>query len=283
MEQTLGHSADIRQISPLNGGCTHPAYHLDTKEGSFFLKTSENQQVSFVAEAHQLEAMHQSGTTLIIPRPIASIDADNNGPGFLLLPYFAPGKPCKQWEEELGRGLALLHQSTSSSFGFDYDTFCGATRLDNRRATKWVPFFAEQRLQSLFDILCHRKQLDDTDQKRFSLLIKTLSERLNEPLVPSLLHGDLWAGNVITNQQGHPVLIDPAAYYGHPEAEFGMTTLYGGFSQRFYAAYQESKPLETNWQQRCIIYRFWHITNHAVLFGGQYIKQTCEILARICR
>lgn len=43
-----------------------------------------------------------------------------------------------------------------------------------------------------------------------------------------MLHGDLWSGNIgaVLEADGvtsRPVIFDPATYFGHHEAEFGMS------------------------------------------------------------
>jgi protein-ribulosamine 3-kinase len=91
--------------------------------------------------------------------------------------------------------------------------------------------------------------------------------------VPSLLHGDLWGGNYATDEEGAPVIFDPAVYYGDREADLAMTELFGGFPEEFYAAYREAWPLDGGYGQRKILYKLYHVLNHANLFGGGYARQ----------
>jgi fructosamine-3-kinase len=96
---------------------------------------------------------------------------------------------------------------------------------------------------------------------------------------PTLLHGDLWSGNYMVDEKGQPVLIDPAVYYGHREADLAMTLWFGGFDADFYAAYDEALPLAAGWRERCEIYRLYHVLNHLNLFGSAYYGQAMSILA----
>ena len=50
---------------------------------------------------------------------------------------------------------------------------------------------------------------------------------------PSVLHGDLWSGNIAA-VDGKPCIFDPAVYYGHHEAEWGMS---------WHAAPRQAAPL----------------------------------------
>ena len=96
----------------------------------------------------------------------------------------------------------------------------------------------------------------------------------------SLIHGDLWSGNAIAGPLGEPAMIDPAVHYGWAEAELGMTTLFGGFPQAFYSAYEEVRPLDAGWRERLPIYNLYHVLNHVNLFGEGYLGQARSILHR---
>ncbi len=108
--------------------------------------------------------------------------------------------------------------------------------------------------------------------------LPSLLEGTDEP--PSLLHGDLWGGNFLVDDEGGPVLIDPAVYYGHREAELAMTSLFGGFGPAFYSAYQQEWPLPEGWADRTGLYQLYHVLNHLNLFGGGYGHQAEAIIGR---
>ena len=95
-----------------------------------------------------------------------------------------------------------------------------------------------------------------------------------------MLHGDLWNGNFICNRQGEAVLIDPAVYYGHREADLAMTKLFGGFSNAFYEAYHQEYPLKSGWEYREDIYKLYHVMNHLNIFGRGYLAETERILEK---
>jgi fructosamine-3-kinase len=97
---------------------------------------------------------------------------------------------------------------------------------------------------------------------------------------PALLHGDLWNGNVLFDTLGQPVLIDPACYWGWPEAEIAMCALFGGFPQSFYTSWESAARPETGWRERLPIYQLYHLLNHLNLFGGAYHTQVMATLRR---
>jgi len=95
---------------------------------------------------------------------------------------------------------------------------------------------------------------------------------------PTLLHGDLWGGNYIIDNRGNPCLIDPAAYFGHREADLAMTKLFGGFNTTFYNSYNEEYPLKEGWENRENLYKLYHILNHLNLFGSSYYNQVISLI-----
>ena len=99
----------------------------------------------------------------------------------------------------------------------------------------------------------------------------------------SLIHGDLWSGNYLCDEQSRPVIIDPAVYYGNREAEFAMTLLFGGFDEKFYLAYNEVFPLQKDWKYRIDLYKLYHVLNHLNLFGMGYYSQVISILKKYVR
>ena len=112
-------------------------------------------------------------------------------------------------------------------------------------------------------------------------MIGRLDQYISEPAGgPSLHHGDLWSGNVHIAASGEPALIDPSAYFGHREAEWGMMTLFGSFSSRVSDAYHEAYPLEPGWRERNPLYQLYHLMNHLNLFGVGYHSQVMAIVRR---
>ena len=93
------------------------------------------------------------------------------------------------------------------------------------------------------------------------------------------MHGDLWGGNWGADRDETPVVYDPACYYGDREADLAMTRLFGGFGPEFYAAYNESWPLEAGFRRRSDLYNLYHVLNHFNLFGGGYRNQAAEMLS----
>jgi fructosamine-3-kinase len=93
-----------------------------------------------------------------------------------------------------------------------------------------------------------------------------------------LVHGDLWSGNFICDENHDPVLIDPAVYYGIAAVDLGMTTLFGGFSKEFYEAYAYHAPFPSNYEEQWRIAKLYPLLIHLILFGKSYLGEIEEIL-----
>lgn len=272
-----GEPVDLR---PVSGGCIAQARIATFRDGSrVFLKTAENAQGMFECEAKGLTAL-ASANAIRTPRVLrVSRDA-------LVLEVISSGPKSPEFFEIFGRQFARLHACHGPYHGFDSDNFIGSTPQLNEpmgRGDDWVEFFMERRL---------RYQLDLAEQNGHGSELRGLLDQ-SEAVVadvlaasqeaPSLLHGDLWGGNFMVDEQGLPCLIDPAVYYGHREADLAMTRLFGGFTPEFYSAYEEESPLAPGHADRLPLYQLYHLLNHLNLFGRSYYSQCRQILLRFAR
>jgi fructosamine-3-kinase len=203
-------------------------------------------------------------------------------PNLLLLEWIEAGTPASDFQIRLGEQLATTHRiRTHTHYGFDQNHFIGATPQTNlpwvpAESGAWADFWWTHRLQPMFQ----RLKSPDLIRKGLTLSDK-LPDLLGDPEeTPSLLHGDLWSGNIVADSLGRPVMYDPAPYYGYREAELGMTKLFGGFTRDFFQAYTRTAPLPDGWQDRLDLYKLYHVLNHAVLFGSSYLRQTEALLNR---
>ena len=265
--------AIITDSNHASGGCINDSRIITLQDGrEYFLKThplTSKLPDFFQAEFDALTLLGDS-QTINVPKPIV---VENE---FIVLEIFHEGSQAKDWQEQMGHNLALLHQQTQQKqFGFSHNNYLGTTQQVNNWQDNWLEFYREQRLGhqlNLFKLKCASD--DDLLKSGFELLNK-LDEIIGDIQEPAvLLHGDLWSGNAAANDKGEPVIFDPASYYGHREAEFGMMRLFGGFDSRCEAAYQEIWPFEADLERRITLYRLYHELNHLNLFGSAYYS-TC--------
>jgi protein-ribulosamine 3-kinase len=267
----------ILSITSLSGGCISNAYRITTHDKTnYFLKY--NSAVSndmFIKEANGLKELIKS-KAIRIPEVLEF------GKDYILLEYINSGNRKKNFSEEFGQRFANMHKFTLESFGYFEDNYIGSNVqkniADEQEKVDWVSFYFNKRI--LFQLQLAEKFGSATEELRGG--ISKLEDRINQIITtgdkPSLLHGDLWSGNYMIDENGSAVLIDPAVYYGHREADLGMTKLFGGFGAEFYEAYNETFPLEDGYEYRENIYKLYHVLNHLNLFGGGYYSQAMSLI-----
>jgi fructosamine-3-kinase len=262
----------IQSRQPLTGGNICNSQCITTTSGSrFFVKSLTDAPPNlFGAEAAGLDAIRQTGS-LRVP------EVYGYSPHWLVLEHLEPGPKQPDYWTALGIGLARMHQATTMRFGFDCDNYCGATPQPNPATLDGHQFFAEHRLLHQGRLAHDNGLLDRAALRELEGICARLPDLI--PVQPaSLVHGDLWAGNVHVDNLGAPVLIDPACYRGWAEADIAMTRLFGGFGEAFYAAYLAKAPLQAGWQQRADLYNLYHLLNHLNLFGTSYGRQVARVL-----
>ena len=271
----------VTGVHPVSGGCIHEAARLETTRGAFFAKWNERGPAElFVREAEALRALKDAGSALLVPEVLLASPPREGRPGFVVMEYLQPSSGHGRSElEALGRGLAEVHRRLAKAFGFSVTTYCGPTPQDNTFAASWVEFYAERRIRALVRLLEEKGQVGASEQGLLHKLADRLPALLGHETEPSLIHGDLWSGNVLHTARG-PALVDPACAYADREMEFGITTLFGGFGHRFFAAYAEAWPLPTGWRERNPLYQLYHLLNHFLIFGGAYGPQALALARR---
>jgi len=277
----------IRNAASLGGGCINNATRLETENGSLFLKTNDRcPHDMFEREAEGLTALAEfpfpRGRGVRGEGEIRTPQSFLFSTNFILLEYIEAGARKKDFWETLGEQLARLHLRTSPRFGFDHNNYIGSTPQINTWEEDGYKFFGEHRLLFQAELWSKRNQQSAfSNQKSFNTLIKRLPE-LIPPQPASLIHGDLWSGNIHTDEGGNPVLIDPAAHYGWAEAELAMMNLFGSTPDPFFHAYESVRPLQKGYKERFDLYNLYHLLNHANLFGGSYVSSVNAIIHRYC-
>ena len=267
----------ITRAEPVTGGCINAGCVLHLAHGPrLFLKHNAHAPADmFMREAEGLAALARSDGPRV-PRPLLA------GGQFLLLEYLAPAPLGPRAWEALGRQLAALHAPAAPMFGFPHANYLGSTPQPNNPVADGFEFFAEQRLLFQARLARERGRLPAHGLRQAERLAIRLPQLV--PAQPaSLIHGDLWSGNVIAGPDGALCLIDPAAHHGWAEAELAMTGLFGGFPAAFYGAYAEAaqalgRPLAAGWRERFPVYNLYHLLNHLNLFGPAYLGEVSALL-----
>ncbi len=267
-------SEKVLDAVPVSGGDIGSSYRVKTEKSDYFIKRYSSSGLPGM-EAAGINAMAAT-KTISVPEVISFDDHS------LVLKFIKQAGRCSDFQTLLGRGLAAMHRVSAEQtehrevkgFGFNKDNYIGTTPQKNTACDNWTDFLIENRLG--YQIRLAADSALTSAWNRLSGKIPQLLAGTEEP--PCLIHGDLWGGNVISGEDSKPVIIDPAAYYGHREMELGMTRLFGGFNSEFYMAYDSVYPLKPGWEKRINLYILYHVLNHYNMFGGGYRSQALNLI-----
>lgn len=279
IEAVLG--TRIERAEPLSGGDINAAHRLDLRDGRrVFAKTNDRADPAmFPAEARGLAWLGEA-RSLRVPEVIAVSSGAAGEPTFLVLELIESGVPRRGFDEALGRGLADLHRFGAPNHGLDHDNFIGSLPQSNRSRPRWAEFYGDARLLPQLDLAERRGLADAALVRGFERLFARLDDLVGPEEPPARLHGDLWGGNLHVGDAGEPCLIDPACYGGHREIDLGMMRLFGGFSERVFAAYAEHHPLAAGHVDRVPLYQLYPLMVHLNLFGSGYLAGVKSALGR---
>jgi fructosamine-3-kinase len=283
----------VRSTRAVHGGDISQAFTVGDGTRSFFVKTQSAPSLPagrmsggvpfaaarldlFEAEAAGLAEL-AAANAVRVPQVLCHGVAA--GVAYLVLEYL----PLQQHGDaaQLGRQLAQQHRVSAAQFGGWRDNWIGATPQPNAWMDAWVDFWRERRLGFQLQLAAENGYGGALQRDGEALMARLDGFFAGYRPSPSLLHGDLWAGNHGFLADGSPVIFDPAVYCGDREADLAMSELFGGFAPDFYAAYCEAWPLDAGYAVRRTLYNLYPILNHANLFGGGYAAQAQRMMAQL--
>lgn len=278
LQKALG--KEFKSVQRVSGGSINQAAKITLSDGKdCFLKWNRSADPNmFVVEEKGLELLKSADTELRVPEVLVT-GKTNNGIGYLAQEYIEEGQSGTNSAEVFGKNLAALHKHHKEQYGLDHDNYIGKLPQSNSWHDNWIDFFVDERMKPQLKMATDAGKLNSSTVKHFESMYQKLPDIFpDEPA--SLLHGDLWGGNYFYDDSGNATIYDPAVYYGHREIELAFTHLFGGFSGRFYSAYEEAYPLESGFSQRKDIYNLYPLLVHTNLFGGSYGRQVTSIVRR---
>lgn len=260
----------LAHVRPVSGGCINDTTVISDGNASFFVKLNVAKHAAmFEAEADGLRELSRA-KALRVPSPICLGSDDRHA--WLVLEYLGDVKSraSSDWSRA-GRELATMHRSRQKQYGWHRDNTIGSTPQVNQYSDDWIEFLRRRRIGYQLDLAArngHRGQLQVRGRRLLDRLPALFTDYAPDA---SLLHGDLWSGNIGFAENGEPVVFDPAVYYGDRETDVAMTELFGGFADDFYRGYEEVWPLDRGYRIRKHVYNLYHLLNHLNLFGAGYL------------
>jgi len=268
-----------KNIEQVHGGDIHSAWQIEFANQKLFLKRNNRNKRFLEFEKYCLQNLreHINLKNLVIPEVIAYRNIKNIE---ILLIEWIDMQNFDQ--KKLGKGLGELHLHSNESnpriFGYPVEGFIGTTNQKKGWENNWIDSFLNLRITPQLSIL-KSNVLDKETINKVKEKIK--SELLNHKPINTLVHGDLWSGNVGIDKSGKGVIFDPASWWADNEVDIAMTRLFGGFRKEFYEEYHKIFPLKEGFEKRITIYNFYHIINHANIFGGSYFNQVKDYAKEI--
>lgn len=177
--------------------------------------------------------------------------------------------------------LAALHQIRSEKYGLERDTLIGSLKQPNPETTDWGSFFLNHRLLYMASEAMKEGKVDAKMMKLLEKLSARLPGMFRDAAAPSLIHGDVWGGNILAGRGQIAAFLDPAIYYADPEIELAFIRLFKTFNGAFFARYNEIIPPRPGFEEeRADVYSLYPLLVHTRLFGASYARKAMKILER---
>jgi len=262
--------------TPMGGGCVANVRRFTLADGGSVVAKSGAPGSNLALEGSMLRYLAEHSA---LPVPTV-LHADDT---LLLMSYVETGVGGIDAAAETHAGtlLAALHDVSADAFGFEHDTLIGGLRQPNPLTSSWLGFFREHRLLYMARESLDAGRLPAPLMGRIEALAGRLDRWIEEPERPSLVHGDMWTGNVLCRDGRIAAFIDPAIYYADAEIELAFSTLFGTFGTPFFESYQRRRPLRPGFfEQRRDLYNLYPLLVHVRLFGGHYVSSVEAIVRR---
>lgn len=277
VEQIIAHATGSTPVrtAALGGGCIGDVRRVDLANGETVVAKFGGSGSGLSIEGFMLRHLAEH-SVLPVPKVLYADDA------LLLMTWIeTAGGITASAEIHAGELLADLHAVTADSFGFECDTLIGSLHQPNPHTDRWLDFFRDHRLLYMANDARSSGQLPNRLMDRIEKLAGRLDRWIEESAAPSLIHGDMWTGNVLCREGRIAGFIDPAIYHADPEIELAFSTLFSTFGRAFFDSYDRRRPLRPGFfEERRDLYNLYPLLVHVRLFGRGYVGSVERILTR---
>ncbi len=272
IEQAMG--CRILAVAPLSAANNAQIYRLSLANGE--ARVAKVAERGLDTEAWMLQYLREKSEL-----PVPAVYYSNE---HVIIMAFAQSMGMIDYRAEGGAAqqLAALHNITADQYGMERDTLIGSLPQPGGWHSDWPKFFAEQRLLHMARKSLEENKIDARMMAQFEKLAAKLPNMLKNPQPPSLVHGDVWSGNVIVGRGSIAAYLDPAIYYADAEVELAFIRLFNTFGDGFFAKYNEIRPIRAGFfEERVDIYNLYPLLVHTRLFGASYARKAQKILDRL--
>jgi len=274
VEAVLGER--LRSVWPMGGGCIGEVYKAELEEGTMLVAKVDREGESHLErEAYMLRYLHDN-SDLPVPEVYHSSKT-------LLLMEFIEGSNrfSEEAQHHVAELLTELHSITADTYGHERDTLIGSLDQPNPPTESWIGFFRDQRLLYLAGVAHRAGRLPVEDLRKIEQLAERLDDLIEEPERPSLIHGDVWSGNVLAKGDRIAAFLDPAIYHADPEMELAFVSLFNSFGEPFFNRYEEIRGIRPGFfEAHRDLYNLYPLLVHVYFFGSGYLGSVRSILRR---
>jgi fructosamine-3-kinase len=273
-DHTVLHAAKIAS------GQSAEIWKVETKNASSAVKISKEKHFNAVLEAEiqGLKLLQQA-----IPEHIPDIyDTGSwDDKTYLITRYISGQKAgARQAPQSIVNTLLRLHLHSQPWFGLDRDNYIGVLPQTNGICQDGSTFYKSRRLQPMLERLQNIVWIPKEDR---IFLEWIMQQDLPVDQKPSLVHGDLWGGNICIDNDGRPVLLDPSVCYTHPQTDIAMGLLFGGISREETQWYKSEMEAQASFDLLVSLYQLYYLLVHVILFGKSYWPEVHSLTRDIRR
>ncbi len=207
-----------------------------------------------------------------------------NSDRFLIMSFIDNNKDQpKKTNDDLLNAIISIHSLKSKDYGFSFDTQIGGLKQINSKAKNWKEFYTHKRLYYIFDLINKNKPMDKTINTKIDLLIKKIDNFIPANPIPSLLHGDLWEGNILFKNKKFAGFIDPGSFYGHNELELSYLRWFNPkfIDDSFLDKYNDHIKIDKYYIEYEPIYQLYYSLLNVYLWDRVYVEDVRNLLDKI--
>ncbi len=265
---TKGHITSIQPLSSANNALIYRLNYGDER-----ILVAKLAETGLEAEAFMINYLRTKSRL-----PVPNIHYFN--PHLIIMDFIEP-----EWHVDDGaqrnaaEHLSELHKIRGEKYGFERDTVFGTLLQPNPQMSNWAEFFVNNRLLYMAKEALKEGKIDAKMMKQLEKIAVKAEKALKNPAPPSLIHGDVWGGNVLAGKGKILAFLDPALYYADPEIELAFASLSETFGRPFFERYNELSPIKAGFfEERRDIYNLYPLLANARMFGSSYVRKIQKVL-----
>lgn len=286
LQTWLKRTVNCLSIERLHGGMVNSVFSLNFDQPPYqaVIKISFNKANTFESETYILNYLRQH-TKLPVPEVyMYGKFEDIINKDFLLierLPGFNLGnvqiteQERQQLDQQLADIIIELHGHKHESFG----------EIDGSKVyTKWLDFF-EPMIR--YNYKESKILLTDLSNNIIPNLLNEMPNIFDHYVEPTLIHGDIWANNIIVNYVNDrwiiSGLIDPSSIYADVEFELAYLEVFRTVTKAFFDQYTLKYKIREEYEIRRLYYWLNTLMLHVWTFKEQHYIMRTERIAKDLR